>query len=64
MSPFRDVVKWLESEEGQAWSKARHKASGNQTDLMSLKAMDEYEQKQTLWKSAMTVPTDWPWGIV
>lgn len=45
------VVKWLESSEGERWSHGFHKTTGNQTDLLSLKECDEYNEKKVwVWR--------------
>jgi hypothetical protein len=54
-----DVVKWLESAEGQRWSRGFHNTSGNQTHLVSVKEADQFEHKAAvLLQCAMTITTD------
>jgi hypothetical protein len=56
------IIKWLESPDGEKWSRARHKTTGNQTDLMCLKEADQFEVKTTVWKCAMTTGLNgYPW---
>lgn len=65
MNKEQEAVRlWLESAEGEKWSRAHHKTSGNQVDLVTLKEADMFENKTVMWKSAMTVPTDWPWAVL
>lgn len=56
-----DVIRWLESPDGEAWSRNHHKTSGNQVDLVSLKEADSYEHKEVVWRGAMTVKVVDPW---
>lgn len=55
MSPYKDTIDWLESPQGEAWSRKFHRTNTNQTSLVSLKADNPWggsEKMTTVWRSA------------
>lgn len=62
--PFYEQISYLESFEGETWSRNRHVTTSNQTDLISLKECEDYsEVKTSVWKSEITTPDPWFSGL-
>lgn len=55
MNPYRETIDWLESSEGEAWSRKFHRTSLNQTSLVAFKEDSPWggsEKLTTIWDSA------------